>query len=250
MQNIKSANDGNETNSYLLLREAKIARNKERLERLGLAKQIEPVASPLGENVASTDKKEVKSKGKEDGSEWKPVVGTRRSSRIRNDSNMKGTLDESSSKSENFGKKIGNLQLTKRRRTNSEKNSKTPTKEADTSTAKTKVVIQSEAKPGTTRATNINVKQSLNGNFDYPIFVGRRLAATGKAAVVEHANFMSGNPPGISFNKYSGVCEFRNSALFLWVNMNTPDADVRNEFLNEGKQVRRIWNWNMDARDG
>jgi hypothetical protein len=35
----------------------------------------------------------------------------------------------------------------------------------------------------------------------------------------------------ISFNKYSGVCEFQNDVIFLWVNMPTPDSNVKNEFV-------------------
>jgi len=107
--------------------------------------------------------------------------------------------------------------------------------------SKPKAIVQSEAKPGTTRATYVDVKKVLYGHFDYPLFIGRRLANTGKAAVVEHANFMCGNEAAISFNKYSGVCEFQNNALFLWVNMNTPDADIKNDFVVDNDKARMTW---------
>lgn len=52
----------------------------------------------------------------------------------------------------------------------------------------------------------------------------------------------------ISFNKYSGVCEFQNDVIFLWVNMHTPDSNVKNEFVlikrekdEEEEQVQMTW---------
>lgn len=60
---------------------------------------------------------------------------------------------------------------------------------------------------------------------------------TGKAFVMEDAAQRSGIDVGnISFNKYSGVQEWKNDALFLWVNLGN-GGDVVNDFLNDGRQV-------------
>jgi hypothetical protein len=205
------------TNSYLELRKAKIERNAKVLASLGLSE--------------STPKKHVNNKKSKSGAEKTLEVRTRRSSRLRNitgDDLQSQTASDTSVKQADATTDL--IEVNKPRRIQ-----KRPREE---STPRT--YVQSEAKPGTTRATNIDIKQTLYGHFDYPVFVGRRLASTGKAAVVEHANFMCGNEPGIGFNKYSGVCEFQNEALFLWVNIGVPDADVRNEFLNGGKQVSNL----------
>lgn len=51
----------------------------------------------------------------------------------------------------------------------------------------------------------------------------------GKAAVIE---YVSGSAH-VSFNKYSGVLEWKNS-LFLWVNLGGP-----NKFIEKGTKVRK-----------
>lgn len=62
---------------------------------------------------------------------------------------------------------------------------------------------------------------------------------TGKAVVMQEAAQKSGHDlvSTISFNKYSGVQEWQNDALFLWVNLGA-GGDVVNDFLNGGRQVR------------
>ena len=191
------------TNSYLELRKAKIERNAKVLASLGLSE--------------STPKKHVNNKKSKSGAVKTLEVRTRRSSRLRNitgDDLQSQTASDTSVKQADATTDL--IEVNKPRRIQ-----KRPREE---STPRT--YVQSEAKPGTTRATNIDIKQTLYGHFDYP--------------VLEHANFMCGNEPGIGFNKYSGVCEFQNEALFLWVNIGVPDADVRNEFLNGGKQVSNL----------
>jgi hypothetical protein len=49
------------------------------------------------------------------------------------------------------------------------------------------------------------------------------------------AELYEGGP--ISFNKYSGVQEWGNDVLFLWVNLGAPASDVVNDFLDNGRQV-------------
>jgi len=209
-----------ESNSYLMLREAKIRRNRDQLEKLGLA-------SPPPSNQITSSAKLPKNRKSNSDSEWKPPVRTRRSSRL-SEAASDGAQEKSETQDADPSKPIQ-----KRQRTDGTEQIEKPL----TVGSKSRDIVQSEAKPGTTRATYVDVQQVLYGHFDYPVFIGRRLAATGKAAVIEHANFMCGNGRGVSFNKYSGVCEFQNDVLFLWVNQNSPDAELRNEFLNGGKQL-------------
>jgi hypothetical protein len=71
------------------------------------------------------------------------------------------------------------------------------------------------------------------------VFVGRTLSSTGKAAVLAHACCMCDKEQNVSFNKYSGVCEFQNDVIFLWVNMNTPDSEVKNDFVVMKKKKKK-----------
>jgi hypothetical protein len=218
------------TNSYLELRKAKIERNKQVLESLGLGS-----SSPKN----NTKAKPMKNNGGEINAEV--VTRTRRSSRLRSsrtpDFDIEKSTPEIQMDSVTSANGAGLNEVDK-----VEKQNKVRKRPWGEITHTKKAIDRSEAKPGTTRATNIDIKQTLCGHFDYPLFVGRRLTNTGKAAAVEHAALMCGIEPGLGFSKYSGVCEFRNDAIFLWVNIGVPDADVKNEFLdseNEGKQVSK-----------
>lgn len=82
------------------------------------------------------------------------------------------------------------------------------------------------------RAMNIHV-----GNLVSEGLLGSMMEQTGKAFVMEEAAQRSGIDVGnISFNKYSGVQEWKNDALFLWVNLGN-GGDVVNDFLNDGRQI-------------
>jgi hypothetical protein len=82
------------------------------------------------------------------------------------------------------------------------------------------------------RAMNIHVGNLVSGGL-----LGTMMEQTGKAFVMEEAAQRSGIDVGnISFNKYSGVQEWKNDALFLWVNLGN-GGDVVNDFLNDGRQV-------------
>jgi len=85
--------------------------------------------------------------------------------------------------------------------------------------------------------------------------LGRSMERTGKAFVMEESarvavavttvdnndnnnnNNKYTNGSSISFNKYSGVQEWGNQAMFLWVNLNAPNCNVVNDFLDGGRQV-------------
>lgn len=216
-----------EGNAYLLMREKKIARNKQRLESLGLSKSVSEIQASHKKSVSSRT-------SAESNVEVHQSIATRRSSRIRNTSTDDVVKDTEMQITEAMKSKP----TKKRQRTEIDAPEKDITIPSD---LPSKPIVQSEAKPGTTRATYVNTQSVLFGNFDYPIFIGRRLAATGKAAVIEHANFMCGNPPNISFNKYSGVCEFKNDCLFLWVNVNLPTADIKNDFIVSNGKAKMSW---------
>ncbi|GFH52193.1 hypothetical protein CTEN210_08669 [Chaetoceros tenuissimus] len=214
-------------NAYLLMREKKIARNKQRLESLGLSKSVSEIqASPKKTSSSRTSV--------ESNVEVHQSIATRRSSRLKNTSTDDAVKDTDMHLEEAMKSKP----TKKRQRTEID----APQNGINTlSTLPPKPIVQSEAKPGTTRATYVNLQSVLQGDFDFPVFIGRRLAATGKAAVIEHANFMCGNPPNISFNKYSGVCEFKNDCLFLWVNVNLPTADIKNDFIVDNGKAKMSW---------
>ena len=66
---------------------------------------------------------------------------------------------------------------------------------------------------------------------------------TGKAFVMEEAvrrcppsSDELSVPSKLSFNKYSGVQEWKNDTMFLWVNLGGK-GDVVNDFLDNGRQV-------------
>jgi len=238
-----------ENNRYLALREAKIKRNNEKLLELGLAhskNNNHSNESPQEQN----EKQQVTTLKKNN-----TVQPTRRSSRLTRSNNSEGvksTISNNLNDSSIVDKKGLDhaMKLKKRKRTvssslllsttttNNSNHEATNNNNHEVKTAVImKPVIQTEAKPGTTRATSIDVSKVLCGDFNYPVFIGRQLSNTGKAAVTEHANLMCRNDVGISFNKYSGVCEWKDDVIFLWVNIDAPNAEVKNEFLNDGKMM-------------
>ena len=84
-------------------------------------------------------------------------------------------------------------------------------------------------------------------------FLGKELERTGKAAVIDAALEASSSSDGVpeynvSFNKYSGICEWQNDAIFLWVNIGSPHADVVNEFVDGGQ--RMTWFGGSRMHDG
>uniref|UniRef100_A0A7S2EEJ7 Uncharacterized protein n=1 Tax=Trieres chinensis TaxID=1514140 RepID=A0A7S2EEJ7_TRICV len=96
---------------------------------------------------------------------------------------------------------------------------------------------QSLTSQPTAKSTVVNVSKILER------YLGRKMDSSGKAPVVRETVNASQPKneecPGyfVSFNKYSGVCEWRNEAIFLWVNMGNKDSDVNNEFLEGGRLI-------------
>ena len=84
----------------------------------------------------------------------------------------------------------------------------------------------------------LNVSQLITNNI-----IGKTLAKTGKAHVMQESarlavdGYDDDETPAISFNKYSGVQEWGNQVLFLWINLGAPNSDVTNDFPQGGRQV-------------
>lgn len=227
-----------EPNQYLALRDAKIKRNNEKLQKLGLVNKNSSTTRPNDDSLKSNDNSGIEEK--KEASASKPQRPLRRSSRRRmlSLSSSSSSVDQFQSEittSQQRGSNKEDERTTGSGNGNTRKRPRSAMGDNGSNVRKVnRTPIRSEAKPGTTRATKIDVSRVLNGDFSYPIFIGHQLASPGKAAVVEHANLICRNDFGISFNKYSGVCEWNNEAIFLWVNINAPNADVKNEFFSDG----------------
>lgn len=74
-------------------------------------------------------------------------------------------------------------------------------------------------------------------------YLGRSMTNTGKACVIQTVlgrgggAAAAGTDINASFNKYSGVQEWANDAIFLWVNVGKKDDTIINEFLDGGRRV-------------
>lgn len=215
---------------YEQLREMKIARNQRRLAELGLL------------NLGTWSKEPTKRKhpGQASlGSNQKPKSLPRRSERLR----LAVTTQKASSREEEDyridfpSSSTSELVLKK---TNSQRAHRP-------NTSIHQPVILAGGKIST-RFLHLNVNEILTN------FLGHQLEVSGKDAVISQmsrysslkdTNEIAGSDR-ISFNKYSGVLEWKN-ALFLWVNLksaicskssHSSDQDsVRNEFFNNGRSI-------------
>jgi hypothetical protein len=254
------------TNEYLKLREEKIARNRSKLERLGLAgpsnkwpfsekeyddHHTNPTHNDALDPPQSQTKRDTFRHRKHNAKEVTPMI-LRRSSRVKNivsyeEGRLESTLWR---KRELISSDHHREKQRKRKDETSSIHSSFLSMQKPLKVSKER---SSEIKPGTTRSIAISILSTLYGkprqndsmnhdntnNNHNTSFIGQYLSTPNKSSVIEHANHYSGNPPGISFNKYSGVCEFSN-AIFLWVNIGAKEEKedgVVNEFLNGGRQV-------------
>ena len=192
-----------ETNPYLIMRAQKIARNEARLRELGLLRPVKSIGK--GQAPRSIHRK----KASPPTTESPPSL--RRSSRH---SNRPETYLE--------------LPEPKRRKASERSESRAP---ASVTPERDEEVQTFPAHSA--RTMSIDVENLVLGGL-----LGRPMEKTGKAFVMESAAQRAGIVVhNISFNKYSGVQEWENDALFLWVNLGN-GGDVVNDFLNGGRQVR------------
>lgn len=193
--------DRTEENPYLAYRAAKIARNLEELTSLGLAPPI--VIKPA---VATTRARRNPSR---------PVQQpTRRSKRITGESapvveELPDGFEEAS---------VPSVSGRKRQRQDA--------KAVGVSKALT---IKKAYVPPANSVRRIH----LPVNITVEKLLGRTMEKTGKAFVIQTS--LEGKDA--SFNKYSGVQEWMNDAIFLWVNVGKKDDDIVNDFLDDGRQI-------------
>jgi len=181
-------------NPYLALRESKIARNEERLRQLGLLKKRQ--------QQQQRHPTEERSQKKRKSDPPRRIQPKRRSQRI----SKAGTEAVYSN---------GEQVIVE----------KQPTKSRPVVVKKTEQE-RAPAAPNSIRRITVSVPKIVNK------FLGRTLSNTGKASVIQ--SVLESDDNNISFNKYSGILEWQNDALFLWVNVT---SDSMNEFLKAGQQM-------------
>lgn len=249
-------------NPYLLLRESKIARNKERLVKLGLShgRNSKSFIVEKG-NAQCTSVKTAPA------STVLIVPCTRRSSRLRirsvGASGAQGkSADGVSATSIGTDNVIDSNsrggRILKLRSNDTKKIAQKRRREYPFASQQPPLVRQIE--PGFTRSTTIDIHTVLFGHPRYTNnedmynpkkihrmgMIGRRLETAGKAIVVNSSAKLSkafSNDSSSSigtmlrFNKYSGICEWENDVIFLWVNIGAPESVVVNNFLQGGRQI-------------
>lgn len=199
-------------NPYLRLRKEKMARNQARLQELGLHK---PTTRPSSVNTNLP-----KASAKKEPSEREDIP-LRRSSRKRS----------SPSSVQDTPFLLDTISRSPKR------------------SSPNKPVVAVFKDPQTfpshsARAMELNVFKLIHGDSTTkPGLLGKKMAHTGKAHVMEESARLAvdGVDPEdihrLSFNKYSGVQEWGNRVMFLWVNLGAPNSEVINEFYQGGRQV-------------
>jgi hypothetical protein len=195
-----------ETNPYLALRAEKIARNEARLKELGL---LRPTATRARMKKSKQQKKSENAQPPKN----QPTLPLRRSSR-------------------RTSQPTTYLELPEPKRRNQSKKDEERT-HGDFANDMTVLETPVKIFPGhSARAMDMNVNEIVSKKL------GIMMERTGKACVMEEAaQLCSHYTTNISFNKYSGVQEWKNDAMFLWVNLGNC-GDVVNKFLNGGRKVR------------
>lgn len=222
-----------EPNPYLARRQAKMARNEAKLRTLGLWK-----ATTTASTVRNTQ-----SKKPQEVAPVAPTAPTRRSKRFRyitantgTSTSSKGDVyEEEDSGDEDFNPVNQNDDdeediwgTTTIIETQQQPRAIIPKKRPRPSPTKQNASAVSFP-PHSARSIDINVSLLLQH------FLGIQLPVTGKAAVMEACvkqaatRNVKHTASSISFNKYSGVQEWRNDVVFVWINFQGPLSDVINE---------------------
>jgi hypothetical protein len=212
-------------NPYLALRRSKIARNEARLLQLGLVKASSFLAS-RSETAVLPSSSQSRPSSRQDNPD-KPTV-LRRSTRRK-------TSPESLFEPDEFKEQI--------------LHSPRPSKRSKQESTLPALVFP----PQSARSMALNVAKLLYGDGNIPGFLGRYMTQTGKNHVMMESARLGVESnivdKPISFNKYSGVQQWGNDVLFLWVNLNAPKRDVvNNEFLDGGRRV--TWFGGSRMHDG
>jgi len=233
-------------NPYLRMRAAKIARNKERLESLGLMKKTLTRGASARSAAAAAASSSTTRRNKKHQSPL-PSVAVRRSARragIAVDYREWSGDTSASSASATRTAAAAPIKATQISGRDTTSAAAEVEIDEDALLAAKKSAASSAIKPST-KNTTCSVGAIVRR------WLGKELESTGKAAVIDAAMGAStsvGGVGSISFNKYSGLCEWKNDAIFLWVNINAPNADVKNEFLDGGR--RMTWFGGSRMHDG
>jgi hypothetical protein len=213
-----------EENPYLRPRAAKIARNQARLAELGLLKN-----GTMSSVAATRVKKRAKAK-----KQSTVVFPLRRSSRNRSiinaisDATSLNDREDEIQKTAEMTRTVSTRIIKKRARLIDHSHGVIDRVECEDD------MPTSASVAGSARSISIDVNQLVSD------MLGKQIDAVGKAAVmIQAARSVGGyeDITSISFNKYSGVQEWQNDALFLWINLGAPSCEVINEFLQGGQQV-------------
>ena len=197
-------------NPYLALRAAKIARNNDKLQELGLLKP----PSKSGRRRQPPTENGPKRPTLNRRVERPQQQPTRRSTRNRQ------SPDE---KDDALSPVAPESILPSRKR-----RLRTTDSPTETTGVRTKSTVAYVFAANSVRRIEISVSELVNK------FLGRTMAKTGKACVIQTT--LGGMDA--SFNKYSGVQEWGNDAIYLWVNLDNPGKnDVVNDFPQNGRQL-------------
>lgn len=234
-----------EDNPYLRMRAEKIARNQAKLASLGL---LRPTRSATSSSPSA--RRPVKSK-KRQAPPKKPSVPVRRSARH-------------AGVEVNYKEWSGDTVRAAAVAASAPKRAKTVTSSDDShnASAADQVVIdegallaaKQSAASATTKPSTKNT--IIHAGATVRKYLGQELEYTGKVTVIDaaveasvEASGMSHTAGGtLSFNKFSGILEWENDAMFLFVNINAPNADVVNEFLDGGRKM--TWFGGSRMHDG
>ena len=240
-----------EMNPYLARRMAKIAENEKRLRDLGLLSHVVSGESKSRRITASpVSHQQPTNRTRSFSSVARPV---RRSKRLRKESSSSNSShqDMRSTSAEKFTEAA---ETTQGESTNAQENDNRAIKPSGCSpiskTFKDSIDSVVSVQPNSARAIEIDVNRLLFGidptTASGDGMLGKQLSKSGKAFVMEESARLAARsgceePSSISFNKYSGVQEWKNDVLFLWVNLNAPpqqcDVVVVNEFPHSGRQI-------------
>ena len=244
--------EGDETNPYLAMREAKIARNNKRLRDLGLLKQPQPPAAAI---LATTVRKNTKSR-----SPQKPTVAiigpVRRSSRLSSQEKpdyKDASLPNEKQSAGGSGRKRPRspiMALDNDDATFTYYELPVTMPAAPCRSRKSTAIAKAPA-ANSVRSIDLDVTKLILGsnnnintdNKNTTGLLGKMMDHTGKEFVINESFANAASPQDqerlentnkLSFNKYCGVQEWKN-AIFLWVNLDTEDSP--NDFLDGARQV-------------
>jgi hypothetical protein len=247
-----TTDNNEETNPYLALRQSKIARNQARLKELGLvANNVAPSKKPKPAPRPPPPTTTSETQDKDSFSPPPPVVA-RRSRRLSRqqtktaDGEITTAKEDNKKEQENFHQYDDDaiLRRPKRPRPSSSGAKKgTPAPPAPNSvrsiTLDPERLVLGDDNDDNDDDSSSSIKSSI---------LGVSIEKTGKEFVIyksferaahseDRARLESLSSSRLSFNKYSGVQEWKN-VVFLWVNLGAPNGTtVVNDFLEDGRQI-------------